>query len=313
MEHAKQFHEKDLERLQRFCLMDDDFISKCFEDNLECTELVVHIVLNRDDLKIQQVHTKHQIKNLQGRSIVLGIYAVDQNGNMCKMMEDMRKEADLQARISMAQNMIRDGKLPLEDIAKYSKLSLEEVGTCKARKCIRGNPCGIQNPGRYAERGRRRSCKVTIPTKWVKEMDLDALHRNVKLLFDGNRIILVPAVTGVDFAKQKKELGHSVYRLEYYDREQLCTAIYVDFTDEMLTVENYVEDPVKRAFGNNRNPSWEDFQLFLQERCLSKDRAGLREYLDTLGLAEYDPWEIIRITEGRMAEDHQWLRIEVYS
>lgn len=67
MEQAKQFHEKDLERLQKFCLMDDDFMSKCFEDNLECTELVVHIVLNRDDLKIQQVHTQHQIKNLQGR------------------------------------------------------------------------------------------------------------------------------------------------------------------------------------------------------------------------------------------------------
>ena len=80
MEQAKQFHEKDLERLQKFCLMDDDFMSKCFEDNLECTELVVHIVLNRDDLKIQQVHTQHQIKNLQGRSIVLDIYAVDQNG-----------------------------------------------------------------------------------------------------------------------------------------------------------------------------------------------------------------------------------------
>ena len=161
--------------------------------------------------------------------------------------------------------------------------------------------------------GNATACKVTIPTKWVKELGLDALHRNVELLFDGNRIILVPAATGVDFARQKKKLGHSVYRLEYYDRDQLCTAIYADFTDEMLTVENYVEDPVKRAFGNNRNPSWEDFQLFLQERCLPKDRAGLREYLDTLGLAEYDPWEIIRITEGRMAEDHQWLRIEVYS
>ena len=80
MEQAKQFHKEDLERLQRFCLMDDDFMSKCFEDNFECTELVVQIVLNRDDLKIQQVHTQHQIKNLQGRSIVLDIYAVDQNG-----------------------------------------------------------------------------------------------------------------------------------------------------------------------------------------------------------------------------------------
>lgn len=43
------FREEDLERLRKFRLMDDDFMSKCFEDNIECTELVVQIVLNRDD------------------------------------------------------------------------------------------------------------------------------------------------------------------------------------------------------------------------------------------------------------------------
>lgn len=157
------------------------------------------------------------------------------------------------------------------------------------------------------------TCKVTIPTKWVKKLGLDAAHRNVELLFDGNRIVLMPTITDVDFVKQKKRLGHSVYRLDYYDRELLCTTIYADFTDELLVVENHAADPVKQAFENNLRPNWEDFQEFLRERCVPKERAGLREYLNTLGLVEYDPWEIIRITEGRMAEDHQWLRIEVLS
>ena len=76
------FQKKDLERLRRFRLMDDDFMSKCFEDNIECTELVVKIVLNRDDLKIEQVHAQHQIKNLQGRSVFLDIYAKDTNGKL---------------------------------------------------------------------------------------------------------------------------------------------------------------------------------------------------------------------------------------
>lgn len=75
-----QFREEDLERLRKFRLMDDDFMSKCFEDNIECTELVIRIVLNREDLKIEQVHTQHQIKNLQGRSVILDIYAVDKSG-----------------------------------------------------------------------------------------------------------------------------------------------------------------------------------------------------------------------------------------
>ena len=74
------FKKEDLERLRKFRLMDDDFMSKCFEDNIECTELVVQIVLNRDDLKIEQVHAQHQIKSLQGRSIILDIYAMDKKG-----------------------------------------------------------------------------------------------------------------------------------------------------------------------------------------------------------------------------------------
>lgn len=55
-------------------------MSKCFENNIEYTELAIRIVLERDDLKVEQVHTQHQIKNLQGRSIILDIYAVDQEG-----------------------------------------------------------------------------------------------------------------------------------------------------------------------------------------------------------------------------------------
>lgn len=58
-------------------------------------------------------------------------------------------------------------------------------------------------------------------------------------------------------------------------------------------------------------PNWEDFQRFLEDRCIPRQRAGLREYLETLGLDEYDPLAIIEKTGGRMAEDQQWLTIEV--
>ena len=80
VEEKKNFKEEYLEKLKQFRLMDDDFMSKCFEDNIECTELVVRIVLDREDLKIEKVHTQHRIKNLQGRSIILDIYATDEQG-----------------------------------------------------------------------------------------------------------------------------------------------------------------------------------------------------------------------------------------
>ena len=66
---------------------------------------------------------------------------------------------------------------------------------------------------------------------------------------------------------------------------------------------------MKTAFGTNELPTWEDFELFLEERCVPRERAGLREYLEALGLEEYDPLDIVRKTQGRMAEDDQWLEV----
>ena len=42
-------------------------------------------------------------------------------------MDDMRAEAVMRDRIENAKKMIDDGKLSLEDISKYSALSLEKV------------------------------------------------------------------------------------------------------------------------------------------------------------------------------------------
>ena len=73
--------------------------------------------------------------------------------------------------------------------------------------------------------------------------------------------------------------------------------------------ENYTEQSVKTAFGKNRFPSWADLESFLEERCIPRQRAGMREYLETLELDEYEPIAIIRKTQGRMAEDDQWMEV----
>lgn len=69
-------HLKDLERIDQFCLMDDTFMSKVFEDK-KCTELVLRIILDRDDLIVDHVNCQQDIKNLQGRSIRTDILAHD--------------------------------------------------------------------------------------------------------------------------------------------------------------------------------------------------------------------------------------------
>ena len=74
-----QKHAKELERIRKLRLLDDDFMNKVFEDK-KCTELLLRIILDRTDLKVKKVHGEHVIKNLQGRSIRLDILAVDVQG-----------------------------------------------------------------------------------------------------------------------------------------------------------------------------------------------------------------------------------------
>lgn len=59
--------------------MDDTFMSKVFEDK-SCAELLLRVILNRDDLTVVRVVSQFGIKNLQGRSARLDIYAVDDKG-----------------------------------------------------------------------------------------------------------------------------------------------------------------------------------------------------------------------------------------
>lgn len=66
-----------LEKIKRFCLMDDTFMSKVFEDKA-CAELLLKIILQKD-LTVIKVTSQYSIKNLQGRSIRLDIFAVDKD------------------------------------------------------------------------------------------------------------------------------------------------------------------------------------------------------------------------------------------
>lgn len=66
-----------LQRIKGMRLMDDEFMTKCFEDNVECTELVLRIIMDKDDLKVKSARTQYTVKNLQGRSVRLDIFADD--------------------------------------------------------------------------------------------------------------------------------------------------------------------------------------------------------------------------------------------
>ena len=74
-------HQEDLQRLRGFRLLDDDFMTKVFED-ISCAELLLRIILNDEGIRVLEAHSQRGIKNLQGRSVKLDILAVDSHNRI---------------------------------------------------------------------------------------------------------------------------------------------------------------------------------------------------------------------------------------
>ena len=99
-------------------------------------------------------------------------------------------------------------------------------------------------------------------------------------------------------------------RLCYMYENQLCTVIDVDERAQHVIIKNFVADPVFRAFGKNEHPMYKEYEEFLESRCFPRTRDKMKIMLQELNLPFYDPFMIIQKTEGRMAEDNFWIKIE---
>lgn len=156
-----------------------------------------------------------------------------------------------------------------------------------------------------------KSYRVALPSTWMKVLGISANDREVTLQFDGEAItIRRPAASGYTvFLNEAHRQGHDLLILHFYDGDTLRTKICADRTTRQLAIQNEISDPLSTAFGVNQSPTWEDLQVFLESRCVPRERDGLQYYLEELGLDEYDPLAIIRKTQGRMAEDNCSIKI----
>ena len=176
----------------------------------------------------------------------------------------------------------------------------DDMETRKA-KLIVGSAGGTAGKG-------SKTYKISIPSKWVNEMDLE--HKDIELCFDGKSITVKPQESLSEFIGGKKALGHKLIKLSVFDGDDLCSVICADFTDKTVKHEDHTKNCMKTPFGNNKNPDFSDFESFLEERCIPESRAGIREYLNVLNIDSYEPLEIIKKTKGVMAEDNIHLELE---
>ena len=73
---------KMLARIQALRLMDDDFMTIVFAGDNKLTEMLLRILLSRDDLHVKSSMTQKTIHNLFGRSVRLDILAEDTSGRL---------------------------------------------------------------------------------------------------------------------------------------------------------------------------------------------------------------------------------------
>ena len=80
--------------------------------------------------------------------------------------------------------------------------------------------------------------------------------------------------------------------------------------ERKVKVKNYTDKIMFRAFGVVETQDYDQYLEFLESRCFPSSRDKMKLILKDLDLPFYDPMMIIEKTEGRMAEDDFWIRIE---
>lgn len=101
-------------------------------------------------------------------------------------------------------------------------------------------------------------------------------------------------------------------RIIYMYGRRPCTVLDVDFLHQKVYIQNHTDNLLHRAFGVVEDPSWKDFQDFLESRCFPPTRGNVKAELRALGLTDYDPLQIVEKTHGRTAEDSLWLKFQYY-
>ena len=143
-------------------------------------------------------------------------------------------------------------------------------------------------------------------------------NRTVENWESNNNTISGPIVPLVEILLRKPELAAKLMvpnkekglRLWYMYENTVCSVIDVNELERSVKVYNYIDNPLYRAFGVNTEPNYEDYEEFIESRCFPRTRDKIKLELKKLDIPFYDPIMIIEKTEGRMAEDHFWIKLE---
>lgn len=147
---------------------------------------------------------------------------------------------------------------------------------------------------------------------------VNVTHKTIERWESSEKEITGPIVPLVKILRENTDIADMLkvpkkryaIRLWYMYNNEVCTIIDVSEQERKVAVYNYTNHIMFRAFGKVENPTFEQYEEFLESRCFPRTRDKMKLMLREFDLPFYDPLMIIERTQGRMAEDQFWIKIE---
>ena len=118
-----------------------------------------------------------------------------------------------------------------------------------------------------------------------------------------SRLLYLLYLDLVDVKKLEVPAKEYNVRFLYKCNGLICSVIDVDDIKKRIKVKNFTNSTNLKAFGDNPNPTYDDYLSLLEERCVPKTRHLIGEYLKYIGVPFYDPFLIVMKTKGIMEGD----------
>lgn len=105
------------------------------------------------------------------------------------------------------------------------------------------------------------------------------------------------------------EIGKKIIlKFDYMEENNVNSSVTV-YSDKTIECVDFVRENYRKVFGK-RPMTMENLYKFFESRCFSRDNFGVKELLQMLGLTQYNPYDIVKVTHGHMTCDHNWIRFE---
>lgn len=100
-----------------------------------------------------------------------------------------------------------------------------------------------------------------------------------------------------------------IIEFDYLNKDVISTHVRIDTETGEVEATDYTDNLMHKFFGM-RPHTIEQANISFEMRCFPRTRDRADKVLESLGLQQYNPLDIVRITHGQLNCDYNWIRFE---